>query len=181
MSLFLLRCASLPNTEQPCASSTGWKTSCLGWIHRPPLLTKRIMQCKQCEWKFASIQGVLDRPTGKQRPEEFYRVNSGHLLVVGKQIDCCGSLSMIIKQSLQIVLQIWPATDVFNSSMHMAWIWKPAFTKTKMYILSEKQINKWLMLSVSAGVNVNDKLTTNQISMIKVPAIPKCQIMIMHS
>ena len=32
------------------------------------------------------------------------------------------------------------------------------------------------MLSVSAGVNVNDKLINNQISMIKVPAIPKCQI-----
>ena len=30
------------------------------------------------------------------------------------------------------------------------------------------------MLSVSADVNVNDKLITNQISMIKVPAIPKC-------
>ena len=28
-----------------------------------------------------SRQAVLDTPTGKQRPEEFYRVNSGHLLV----------------------------------------------------------------------------------------------------
>ena len=74
-------------------------------------------------WVKTSCPG-LDRPTGKQRPEEFYRVNSGHLLVawqtelshfivLGKQIGCCGpSWSMTIKQSPQIVQ---PFQAAFNN------------------------------------------------------------------
>ena len=83
--LFALRCASLPNTKQPC-TKFNWlkdKLPCLDSSASPADQAHHAVRAVRVKICVKTSCPVLDRPTGKQRPEVFYRVNinSGHLLV----------------------------------------------------------------------------------------------------